>query len=1313
MEAPPPLRIVSHNVGGVASAARACRLALLWSSLGVDVLALQETWTDRPGGATIGQLQDWLSAAAALLGQPRPLLLAHSRSTADTARAGVALLLWSARAVHSATLQHAASDAGEGRALVGRLSWEGHTLHVANAYCPSDGPTARAAFHTDTLQPILTALPPGPLLLVGDFNHTPNPALDRVPRTLAERTPEHATEALFVEHIAGPLRLVDAYRHHHPRAAGHTFRRADLAARLDRCYASRGLLPHVLGCRPHYAAVTEHSPVELLLLPAAAAQPPAARRRWRADLRFAADAEPSAEIALFAARVSAHARGMSPTALLQWWPGVQRALQSRLRVHARRYREQHPPLPADATARLREHAERLVLAAESAAPPDQPAALQAAADARAAYCTVLADQAAPMAASLRTAAVLSGEQPCPAVTRALRPPRPPAAPAALRAPSGVTETAPQRLADLLADQYAGVSRAPLTSPEAQAAVLAAVVECQLEGATRRIAPPAAETAGAAAVTEDEVRQAVRALAAGRAPGPDGLPAEVWKHWAGDWAPALAALFSAVGSTGRLPSGFHAGLVVPIYKGGDADAAAAPSYRPITLLAALYKVLARVLCARFCRALSDVLGVEQSAFLPGRSAADAILLSQLLPAALSSEDSSGAVVLVDFAKAFDTIDRPFLLQLMRSLGAGEGMCRWVAVLLSRTVARVTVHGSSSCLRTWHAGVRQGCPLSPVLYLFVAEGLRCWLWRRPGLGVVLAGARLVSSQFADDTKVCVPDLSPATGAALQSALQVFHEATGQGTNVPKSAAVPVGVVPPELPADVGGVRVVPAASSLGVDVSNAPFHWFPARRAGLRPLRVGLPLPGQPAPAAASAAWRARLDSACGLARRIGCLPLSMFGRARALSAYAYGRCLFHAEFSQPPAGALAALSRAAAAAVDGPAALPGVSSALLCGAVRAGGFGLLPLEQHICARHAVHACRLLAFLVGALPPARCHPWMSLAALLLSRLAPALHPAQFLLAACVAPRADVARGVVLPAPLQEAFVPEGPLLRMVLALHALGAPAWSGDAVPRAPLSAWVCDPSVRGSVPHAVAALRWSAPAVGGAQALSLPVAASLSVSCFTRLLQVPVAQSRDRAMLAYVSQAGGEHTHDPLARLRFCLAALLRVPWASHHKEILWRLAVNGVPAAGGGGICFAAPCRCGAAVCPAGARDSSVHRLHAFWSCPVAQAVCGVLRAGLPGLSVERRHVWLLESPSPVVNAVLWRVIALSALNAMHEGRRVLWRPGGLVPEAVRAAVCKFWLLLLDFVAVGQACVLTLPTVGPAHPFLAVREGRVVVRYS
>jgi hypothetical protein len=177
--------------------------------------------------------------------------------------------------------------------------------------------------------------------------------------------------------------------------------------------------------------------------------------------------------------------------------------------------------------------------------------------------------------------------------------------------------------------------------------------------------------------------------------------------------------------------------------------------------------------------------------------------------------------------------------------------------------------------------------------------------------------------------------------------------------------------------------------------------------------------------------------------------------------------------------------------------------------------------------------------------------------------------------------------------------------------------------------------------------------------------------------------------------------------LRASLLAVWKMPWESSHKEVLWRLAVNGVAGAGGHDIRLRGRCPCG--FLPADGADASVHRLHAFWECPVARAVRLQLQQGLGGVSPQRRHVWLLESPSRGCQLLVWRVVGLAALNAMEYGRSRLWvqslqvgDPGERLAEVARAASVFFWSELQDFTLDR----LGLPGaawagVGRGHPFL------------
>jgi hypothetical protein len=143
------------------------------------------------------------------------------------------------------------------------------------------------------------------------------------------------------------------------------------------------------------------------------------------------------------------------------------------------------------------------------------------------------------------------------------------------------------------------------------------------------------------------------------------------------------------------------------------------FRPITLLNSDYKILARVLARRFGMAMQSCIGPEQTAYLPGREIGDGIFHSQLVATNLALMQQPGALVLLDIAKAFDTIDRSFLVAIICRCGGSLGMCARVELLLGNTLAAAVVWGRAAVPQCWYAGVRQGCPRSPLLYLFVAE------------------------------------------------------------------------------------------------------------------------------------------------------------------------------------------------------------------------------------------------------------------------------------------------------------------------------------------------------------------------------------------------------------------------------------------------------------------------------------------------------------------------------------------------------------------------------------------------------------------
>lgn len=146
---------------------------------------------------------------------------------------------------------------------------------------------------------------------------------------------------------------------------------------------------------------------------------------------------------------------------------------------------------------------------------------------------------------------------------------------------------------------------------------------------------------------------------------------------------MAALFSAVGATGPIPLGFLDGVISSFPKAGAVDPMSAASYRPITLTDTDYRTLARVLARRLSVVFGVVIDPEQTTVLQRRRIADIILLLQLLPELLRWRGRAGVALFLDFYKAYDTLDRDFLLDCLAALGVGDGFLAWVLRLLTGT------------------------------------------------------------------------------------------------------------------------------------------------------------------------------------------------------------------------------------------------------------------------------------------------------------------------------------------------------------------------------------------------------------------------------------------------------------------------------------------------------------------------------------------------------------------------------------------------------------------------------------------------------
>ncbi len=188
-----------------------------------------------------------------------------------------------------------------------------------------------------------------------------------------------------------------------------------------------------------------------------------------------------------------------------------------------------------------------------------------------------------------------------------------------------------------------------------------------------------------------------------------------------------------------------------------------------------------------------------------------------------------------------------------------------------------------------------------------------------------------------------------------------------------------------------------------------------------------------------------------------------------------------------------------------------------------------------------------------------------------------------------------------------------------------------------------------------------------------------TVDAGTAVLMAPRMQVRTDTQLQYIGAAnlqqhGAAHgvlgpaadAAHSLTALRQAMAALWRVQCDNAHKEVLWRLTAHGVRGAGGCGIVCNTQCACGWRCPGVGATDHQARawlvQRHAFWSCPVAQAVVHTMDAALQAAlhwqgSLACPHVWLLQPPTPHVVPGVWGVVCAAAVAAMDTGRKAMCR--------------------------------------------------------
>jgi hypothetical protein len=203
----------------------------------------------------------------------------------------------------------------------------------------------------------------------------------------------------------------------------------------------------------------------------------------------------------------------------------------------------------------------------------------------------------------------------------------------------------------------------------------------------------------------------------------------------------------------------------------------------------FKIFTKVLANRVSSVACKVIKPSQTAFLPGRYILEGVVTLHETIHELHRKKLSGIILKLDFEKAYDKVNWDFLQQVLRMKGFSEKWCLWIDKLIKEGNVCVKVNDEEGHFFQSKKGLRQGDPLSPMLFNLIADMLAVLIERSKdqnlfeGLIPHLVEGGLSILQYADDTILFVEDdLEKAKN--LKLVLCAFEKLSGLKINFHKS-------------------------------------------------------------------------------------------------------------------------------------------------------------------------------------------------------------------------------------------------------------------------------------------------------------------------------------------------------------------------------------------------------------------------------------------------------------------------------------------------------------------------------------------------
>ena len=290
------------------------------------------------------------------------------------------------------------------------------------------------------------------------------------------------------------------------------------------------------------------------------------------------------------------------------------------------------------------------------------------------------------------------------------------------------------------------------------------------------------------ITKEECKKALNEMGIGKSPGSDGLTSEFYKRFWDVVGEDVVKSINNAFDKGELSICQKRGIITLLPK-KDKPTDVLNNLRPVTLLNVDYKIATKVIANRLAKVLPDIISPNQTGYVKNRYIGENVRLISDVIDYTKAKQTHGIALFLDFKKAFDSIEWEYLHKVLDVFNFKRDFKRWVKVFYTDISSCVTNNGFASPFFNLKRGVRQGCPLSGLLFVLGIELLNLAFQTNSNIkGIKVGDEEIKNTLYADDTTLFLRDLDSVQ--TLLETLENFRSCSGLELNKSKTEAMWLG-------------------------------------------------------------------------------------------------------------------------------------------------------------------------------------------------------------------------------------------------------------------------------------------------------------------------------------------------------------------------------------------------------------------------------------------------------------------------------------------------------------------------------------------